>query len=105
MRAENIRLKERVRRFLSDQQVTFKDDDEPSVTENGLKQPPKIPSKPAGLRQKKFMSGEPTDNLYFGTPGLASVITDVSWSLTSDSTFILIAYSLLASTSALKELH
>lgn len=84
-RAENVRLKERLRKLLSEKQVKLDEfeDEDTLLSENGVRRPPKVPSKPAGLRQRKFMSAEPTDNLYFGTPGLASVINDVSSPLTS----------------------
>jgi len=80
VRAENVKMKERMRRIISDKQVKLDDNDsdESPAMNDGLKLSPKVPVKPAGLRQKKFMTGEPTDNLYFGTPGLASVITDAS---------------------------
>ena len=84
-RAENVKLKERMRKFLSEKRVKFDGDEseEALFSDNGLRRPPKVPSKPPSLRQKKFMTAEPTDNLYFGTPGLASVINDVCCPLAS----------------------
>jgi hypothetical protein len=84
-RAENVRLKERLRKFLSEKQVKPDEyeNEDTLLAENGLRQPPKVPSKPTGLRQRKFMTAEPTDNLYFGSPGLASVINDVSFASAS----------------------
>ncbi len=84
-RAENVRLKERLRKFLSEKQVKPDEyeNEDTLLAENGLRQPPKVPSKPTGLRQRKFMTAELTDNLYFGSPGLASVINDVSFASAS----------------------
>lgn len=102
-RAENVRLKEKLRKILSERQAKLGgyESDEALSSGNGLRQPPKVPSKPAGLRQRKFMTAEPTDNLYFGSPSITSIITDVSL-LASLTHFMLTVSSLPASTLALK---
>ena len=38
---------------------------------------PKVPKKPANLRQKRLHKGNLTDSIYFGAPGMTSVIEEV----------------------------
>ena len=73
LRAENQRLKERLQARRIDQSDPD-DDDEGSPERRGSRKA----SKPSSTRQKRFRTGDRTDNLYFGTPGLASVVADVS---------------------------
>ena len=37
----------------------------------------KAPSRAAAVKQRRFKTNDRTDNLYFGTPGLASIVSDV----------------------------
>lgn len=40
--------------------------------------PPKVPPKPANISQRRFHDGSAEASLYFGTPGIANVIEEVS---------------------------
>ena len=44
---------------------------------------PRVPKKPVNLRQKRLNKGEVADSIYFGTPGMASVIEEVGDSVKS----------------------
>lgn len=44
-------------------------------------------SRAAASRQRRFKTGERVDNLYFGTPGLANIVADVSEATHIDGTF------------------
>lgn len=72
LRAENQRLKER----LIAAKVSLSDDSDDGDTSSTGRVGPV--SRRAVNRQKRFKTGDHTDSLYFGTPGLANVIQDVS---------------------------
>lgn len=72
LRKENLRLKERLRagkRAVSD--------GEGSDTSTERRRAPQVPSKPSKFQQRRFKTNDPSDSLYFGSPGLANVIADV----------------------------
>ncbi|KAI9796182.1 MAG: hypothetical protein M1833_006433, partial [Piccolia ochrophora] len=82
LRKENIRLKERLR------QKAFKNDPEDDGEETfGPKVPPRVPNKPFRFQQRRFKGTDPSDNLYFGSPGLANVVSDfANMQISSNST-------------------
>lgn len=72
LRAENQKLKER----LQQARLTGSgddDDDEESSDRKSSK------TRATASRQRRFKTGERVDNLYFGTPGLANIVSDVSF--------------------------
>lgn len=71
LRIENQRLKERLLAAKVPLLDESDDDDESSSGRPG-------PSNRRATKQKRFRTNEQTDSLYFGSPGLASVIADVS---------------------------
>ena len=74
LRAENERLKMRLR--LTRKAVDLPENNDETSSEG--KEPPRVPAKPKRLQQKRFKKSDLNDNLYFGSPGLASVVADVS---------------------------
>lgn len=71
LRSENQRLKER----LLAAKVSLSDD---SDEDDGSSTGKQGQSTRRGVgRQKRFRTGDHTDSLYFGSPGLANVISDV----------------------------
>ena len=68
LRLENQRLKERL--LLA--KLPHDDDDEDEAPRSAG-----LPGTNSRLVQRRFRTDEPTDSLYFGSPGLASVIADV----------------------------
>lgn len=75
LRAENLRLKERLRA----NKLSMEDDD--SDKSSGSQ--PGDRSRASSIRrrqarQKRFQGSEWSDSIYFGSPGLASIVTDVS---------------------------
>lgn len=75
MRKENLRLKERLRAARHAPAALDASDDGAT---GERKHPPRVPSKPTRLQQRRFQTADASDNLYFGSPGLANVIADVS---------------------------
>ncbi|KAL9093056.1 MAG: hypothetical protein Q9165_004194 [Trypethelium subeluteriae] len=76
LRAENLRLKEQLR---AEKSACSDDEDEPySPVDVSSRNGPSGGSK-LGARQKKFKSQDATDSLYFGSPGLANIVNDVSF--------------------------
>ncbi|KAL1297949.1 hypothetical protein AAFC00_006461 [Neodothiora populina] len=71
LRAENQRLKER----LLAAKVSLSDDSEDDDGSSTGK--PGHSNRRGTNRQKRFRTGDHTDSLYFGSPGLANVISDV----------------------------
>ena len=53
------------------------DDDLPLRSRPRMRLPPRIPRKPANLSQKRYHAGFLDDNIYFGSPGMTSVIQEV----------------------------
>ncbi|KAI9830529.1 MAG: hypothetical protein M1819_005487 [Sarea resinae] len=70
LRSENNRLKEWLRAHRLDES-------EEEAMFN-------LSNKPAFTRQRRFKGPERSDNLYFGSPGLASVINEASLSLVAE---------------------
>lgn len=73
LRAENQRLKERLQQARPTQSED-EDNEEESSDRKGLRSA----SRTVGGKQRRFKTGERIDNLYFGTPGLANIVADVS---------------------------
>ena len=71
LRAENQRLKERL---LADRSSVS----EESETEEGSANVKTSSAVRQSNRQRRFRANEQIDSIYFGSPGLASVIADVS---------------------------
>ncbi|EMC99867.1 hypothetical protein BAUCODRAFT_353091 [Baudoinia panamericana UAMH 10762] len=70
LRAENQHLRERLQAATLSHSAGEND-----IGDAGLKSPCAA-GKAAGVRQRRFRTGERIDNLYFGTPGLANVVND-----------------------------
>jgi hypothetical protein len=77
LRAENIRLKERLRAS----RISIQDEgsDHSSESQTGERSESASQRKRTA-RQRRFQGSEWSDSIYFGSPGLASVINDVSTS-------------------------
>lgn len=75
LRQENLELKKEVQK-LQHRMLTHADDEDDSSTDR--KASSGLSRAPSNQRQKRFKTGDKVDNLYFGTPGLASVVSDVS---------------------------
>jgi hypothetical protein len=75
LRAENLRLKERLR--TSKISIDDEDSDQSSESQPGDRSRASSIKKRAA-RQKRFQGSEWSDSIYFGSPGLANVIADVS---------------------------
>jgi hypothetical protein len=73
LRKENMRLKERLRA----RKQAGSSAEESDASSGDRKRPPKVPFKPSKLQQRRFRTGDPSESLYFGSPGLASVVADV----------------------------
>jgi hypothetical protein len=75
LRAENVRLKERLRTS----RISIEDDDsdQSSGTQPGDRSRGSS-TKRRAAQQKRFRGSEWSDSIYFGSPGLANVIADVS---------------------------
>jgi hypothetical protein len=71
LRAENDRLKERL--LNANLSLSGDEDDDDGTGERVSK----TTTKPSTGRQRRFKIQDRTDNLYFGTPGLATVIHEV----------------------------
>ena len=82
LRAENIRLKERLRASKIAIQDEGSDDSSESPTGD---RPDNASHKKRSTRQRRFQGSEWSDSIYFGSPGLASVISDVSVACTFES--------------------
>ena len=75
LRAENLRLKERLR--ASRTSIEDDESDQSSGSQPGdTSRASSIKKRTA--RQKRFQGSEWSDSIYFGSPGLANIITDVS---------------------------
>lgn len=75
LRAENLRLKERLRAckvYIEDE-----DSDPAASPEFHLGERPASSQKRRAARQRRFQGSEGQDSIYFGSPGLANVVTDV----------------------------
>lgn len=73
LRQENLELKKEVQKLQHRIFTEGKEDDEASP---GSKDDRTVSRAPSTARQKRFKTGDRVDNLYFGTPGLASVVSD-----------------------------
>jgi len=71
LRAENQRLKERLQAARLSH--SGEDDDD---GDSGEQKSSRMVSRTAAARQRRFRTGERIDNLYFGTPGLANIVSD-----------------------------
>ncbi len=74
LRKANLALKEALRASRHTQSGDTGDEEQPS---EAPRNPPRVPSKPQSLRQKRLKGDQASDNLYFGSPGLANVVEDV----------------------------
>jgi hypothetical protein len=75
LRAENLRLKERLRTS----RISIEDNDSDQSSESQLGDGSRGSSvKRRAARQKRFQGSQWSDSIYFGSPGLANVIADVS---------------------------
>lgn len=75
LRAENLRLKERLRAS----RIAIEDNDSDQSSGSQPGEGSRASSiKKRTARQKRFQGSEWSDSLYFGSPGLANIITDVS---------------------------
>ena len=75
LRAENLRLKERLR----SSRIAIDDDDSDQSSDSPSGDRSRASStKRRAARQKRFQGFEWSDSIYFGSPGLASIIADVS---------------------------
>lgn len=72
LRKENQRLRER----LQESRLSNSGEEEDEYESD--RKPSKTASRAAATRQRRFKTGERVDNLYFGTPGLANIVADVS---------------------------
>lgn len=72
LRAENQRLRER----LQESRLSHSGEDDDN--DGSDRKASKTVSRAAASRQRRFKTGERVDNLYFGTPGLANIVADVS---------------------------
>lgn len=54
------------------------DDDQSGQIRPRMRLPPRIPKRTTTVGQKRFHGGSFDDNIYFGTPGLTSVVQEVS---------------------------
>lgn len=75
LRGENQRLKER----LQAARLTADEDDDLSREQGSSK----AAAKAIASRLRHFKTGDRTDNLYFGTPGLANIVSNVSMEIAS----------------------
>jgi hypothetical protein len=79
LRAENLRLKERLRASripIEDEESDFEASPDSHLGErSGSSQRRRI------AKQRRFQGSEWQDSIYFGSPGLASVVTDVGKTL------------------------
>ena len=71
LRAENQRLKERLQAASLLQSDDDDEDERPPNRKASV-------SKASTTQQRRFKGSERVDNLYFGTPGLANIVSDVS---------------------------
>lgn len=60
-------------------------DDAPFQSGQKMRLPPRLPRKPANLAQKRTHLGEMSDNIYFGSPGMTSVVEEVNVVQSPDS--------------------
>ncbi len=90
LRKENLRLKEKLRaRKQANSPIDSTDDDEDDGS-GDRKRPPKVPSKPSKLQQRRFRrTADVSESLYFGSPGLANVIADVSSPIVIDRMYLI----------------
>ena len=75
LRAENLRLKERLRTSkisVEDDDTDQSSDSQPDDRSRGSSTKRRV------ARQKRFQGYDSADSIYFGSPGLANVIADVS---------------------------
>jgi uncharacterized protein YheU (UPF0270 family) len=74
LRRENQKLREQLRDARARYSAGDEDDDIDSPDRSGSK----TTSRATAAKQRRFRTGERIDNLYFGTPGLTSIVSDVS---------------------------
>ena len=86
LRAENVRLKERLRTS----RASVEDDgsDQSSESQHGDRSRASSIKRRAA-RQRKFQGSEGSNSIYFGSPGLANVIADVSEVLVIDTVVLM----------------
>lgn len=90
LRRENQRLREQLRDART-KQSTEDDDDVGSPDRSSGK----TTARAAAAKQRRFRTNERIDNIYFGTPGLANIVSDVSLATDTLTRVLLIAlYSL-----------
>lgn len=73
LRRENQKLREQLR----DARARYSAGDDDDV-ESPDRSESKATSRATAAKQRRFRMGERIDNLYFGTPGLANIVSDVS---------------------------
>lgn len=76
LRKENQKLREQLREARARHSADY-DDDVNSPDRSGSK----TTSRATAAKQRRFRTGDRTDNIYFGTPGLANIVSDVGVSL------------------------
>lgn len=78
LRNENQKLKERLRAC----KMSFEDDEDGDADSPDSQHcdgsTPRLPKR-RSAKQQRFQGPEWTDSIYFGSPGLANVITEVRW--------------------------
>jgi hypothetical protein len=79
LRVENLRLKERLRACKGS--IDDENERTPSVEPPSDKGPLSRPAR-RPMKQKRFRSQEWSDSIYFGSPALANVITEVCYIMT-----------------------
>ncbi|KZF22453.1 hypothetical protein L228DRAFT_268916 [Xylona heveae TC161] len=75
LRAENIRLKQEIRALQGIESDGDDCDSRPKTT-TVMNEPSSASKRPQALRQKRFKDEGSANNLYFGTPGLANIISE-----------------------------
>lgn len=76
LRAENLRLKERLRASKISLDEHESDDGGSPDSQFG-ERPIGLSQRRRTAKQKRFQGSEWSDSIYFGSPGLANVVTDV----------------------------
>lgn len=80
LRQENIRLREEIQQLRENRSAP--PGEEVDSDEDHTNASPQSSRRAAGARQRRFRTNERTDNIYFGTPGLANVVAEVRVQMT-----------------------
>lgn len=84
LRAENLRLKERLRASKVPSEE-HESDLEGSPDSQFGERPTGLSQRRRAAKQKRFQGSEWSDSIYFGSPGLANVVIDVGANISSGS--------------------